>query len=118
LAARAYLLVAVAMVDTWIATQETKFHYWGIRPNQLDPTLTTVFPTPPFPSYPSNRTGLNYAAALVLGELFPRDAGRLLDVARESAESAIWAGIHFRSDLTSAQAIAEGVARRVLARAS
>lgn len=118
LAARAYLLVSAAMVDTWIATQDTKFHYWGIRPNQLDPSLTTVFATPSFPSYPSNRTALNYAVALVLGQLFRRDADRFLEVARQSAESAIWAGIHFRSDLTSAQAIAERVAGKVLAQAT
>jgi membrane-associated phospholipid phosphatase len=116
-AAQVYLLTMMVMLDTWIATQETKFYYWGIRPFQLDPTLTTVFPTPPFPSYPSNRASFNPAAALILGYYFPREASRLEGIADEISESAIWAGIHFRSDLTSAQNIGQTIARMALERA-
>jgi membrane-associated phospholipid phosphatase len=115
-AAQVYLLSMAAFVDTWIATQDTKFAYWGIRPNQLDPSITTVFPTPPFPSYPSNRAAFNPAVAEILAHSFPRDAETFRATAHEISESAIWAGIHFRSDLTSAQAIGLEVARLALAR--
>ena len=115
-AARAYALVAVAGEDAWIATQEAKFHYWAPRPAQLDPALTVVFPTPNHPSYPSNRAALTRATAVVLGHLFPRDAARLLREAEQAAESAVWAGIHFRSDVEAAKGVGEAVGRLVIAR--
>ena len=115
-AAQAYLLSMVAFVDTWIAIQDAKFTYWGIRPIQLDPTLTTVFPTPPFPSYPSNRASFNTAMAQILAHYFPREADVFQATGQQISESAIWAGIHFRSDLTSAQAVGREVARMALAR--
>jgi hypothetical protein len=83
----------------------------------MDPTLTTVFPTPLFPTYPSNRASINFAPALVLGYLFPRDAAQWRATADQISESAIWAGIHFRSDLEAARAIGEGVAQQVIERA-
>jgi hypothetical protein len=97
---------------------DAKFHYWGIRPFQLDPTLTTVFPTPPFPSYPSTRASFNTAVAHILAHYFPRDAEVFRATSHQISESAIWAGIHFRSDLTSAQAVGAEVARLALERAT
>jgi hypothetical protein len=44
-AARAYALVYVAHYDGWVASQDAKFHHWTARPNQFDPTVTTIFPT-------------------------------------------------------------------------
>jgi membrane-associated phospholipid phosphatase len=115
-AARAYALVAMAGADAWIATQEAKFHYWAPRPAQLDPALSVVFPTPNHPSYPSNRAALTRATAVVLGHLFPRDAARLLREAEQAAESAVWAGIHFRSDVDAAKVVGEAVGGLVTAR--
>jgi membrane-associated phospholipid phosphatase len=116
-AAQVYFLMNIGIVDTWIATQDTKFTYWGIRPPQLDPSITTPFPTPPHPSYPSNGGSFNQAAALVLGHYFPRDAATLKGIADEIAESRLWAGIHFRSDLTSGQSMADQVVQMIKARA-
>jgi membrane-associated phospholipid phosphatase len=115
-AAQVYLLSMVAYVDTWIAIQDAKFTYWGIRPIQLDPTVTTVFPTPPFPAYPSNRASFNTSMAEILSRYFPREAQVFADTAHQISESAIWAGIHFRSDLTAAQAVGREVARLALVR--
>jgi hypothetical protein len=114
-AARLYALASVSLYDVWIASQDAKFTYWSLRPNQLDPSLTTVFPTPNFPSYPSNRAGLGTTAEL-LGHFFPRDAALFRQWGEEYSESAIWAGIHFRSDLVAGNAIARGVAQRLLDR--
>jgi hypothetical protein len=115
-AARAYALVAVAFADAWIATQDAKYHYWAPRPAQLDPALTTVFPTPNHPSYPSNRAAIARAPAVVLGHLFPRDAERFQREAEQAAESAVWAGIHFRSDVEAAKAMGEAIGRLVVER--
>jgi membrane-associated phospholipid phosphatase len=115
--ARAYAMLAIAFTDIYISNQDTKFAYWSMRPNQLDPTLTTVFPTPNFPSYVSNRAAFTAATADVLGYLFPRDADEFARRAAETAESAIWAGIHFRSDLVAGVAGGRAVARRIIDRA-
>jgi hypothetical protein len=96
-AARAYALVYVAHYDGWVASQDAKFHYWTARPNQFDPTVTTIFPTPNFPTYPSN--------AATLG------------MAREWGESRLWAGIHFRSDIDAGWEIGRRVGETVVQRA-
>jgi hypothetical protein len=114
--ARAYAALAVAFMDIYISNQDTKFAYWSPRPNQLDPTITTVFPTPNFPSYVSNRAAFSAALAEVLSFLFPRDATEFRRAADEFAESAIWAGIHFRSDLTVGAEVGRAVAQRVIDR--
>jgi membrane-associated phospholipid phosphatase len=114
--ARAYAMAMVAFSDAWTATQDAKFHYWAPRPVQLDPALTTVFPTPNHPSYPSNRAAIAYAPAVVLGALFPRDAEHFLKRANQAAESAMWAGIHFRSDIEAAKQIGIAIGKRVVDR--
>jgi len=98
-AARAYALVYVALYESYIASQDAKYHYWTARPNQFDPSITTAVPNPPFPSYVANAGAVGMAAALMLGHLFPRQAERYLGWARELGESRIWAGVHFRSDV-------------------
>jgi hypothetical protein len=116
-AARAYALVHVAHYDAYVASQDAKFHYWTARPNQFDPALTTVVPTPNFPSYPSNAASVGMAAAHVLGHLFPREASRYTSWADEFGESRIWAGIHFRSDVQAGWELGRRVGMAVSERA-
>jgi len=115
-AARAYSMQSVAFFDAYIASQDGKFTYWVARPNQFDPEITTLFPTPNFPSYPSNAAIFNGTAAAVIGHLFPRDAEMLKGVAEQSGESRIWSGIHFRSDVEGGRTVARNVADLVIAR--
>lgn len=116
-AARAYALVHVAHYEGYIAAQDGKYHYWTARPNQFDPSITTVVPSPNFPTYPSNAAALGVASALVLGHLFPRDAERFQAWATEFGESRIWAGIHFRSDITAGYEIGRKVGAAIVERA-
>jgi membrane-associated phospholipid phosphatase len=96
-AARAYALVSIAGYDATIACWDAKFHYMTARPNQFDPSITTVFPTPPIPDYPSGHAATMGGTSEVLAYLFPRDAGVFRSRAVENAASRLWAGIHFRS---------------------
>ena len=116
-AARAYALVHVAQYEGWIASQDAKFHYWVARPNQFDSTLTTVIPTPGFPTYPSNAATLVKAPTVVLSYLFPRERTRYEGWAQEFGESRLWAGIHFKSDITSGWEIGRQVGEAVVSRA-
>src|SRR5262249_1171975 len=116
-AARVYALVHVATYDAFIASQDAKFHYWTARPNQFDPTITTVIPQPNCPTHPSNAAAVGMAPALVLGHLFPREAERYTAWANEFGDSRLWAGIHFPSDLKSGYEIGRRVGGLVIERA-
>jgi len=116
-AARAYALVSVAHYEGWIASQDAKFHYWTARPNQFDESITTVIPTPPFPTYPSNAATLVKAPTVVLSYLFPAERARYDGWVQEFGDSRMWAGIHFRSDITSGNEIGRQVGEAIVARA-
>ena len=113
-ATRAYALAHVAHYDSYIASQDAKFHYWTARPVTFDPTITTVVPSPNFPTYVSNAATVSMAPALVLGHMFPREAPRYLEWAKEFGESRIWAGIHFRSDVEAGWEIGRKVGALVI----
>jgi len=116
-AARVYALVSIAFYDSLIACWDAKYTYWAIRPNQLDPTITTLFPNPNHPSYPSAHTSLSGGQGEVLAYLFPRDAEFIRNFAAESSNSRIWAGIHFRSDIDAGLAMSKQVAGLIIERA-
>ena len=117
-AARVYALASIAAYDGLVATMDTKYTYWAIRPHQLDPTITTVIPVPPHPSYPSGHAVIAGAALLTLAALFPPDAAALQAQVDEMAISRLWAGIHFRSDIDTGVAMARAVAQAVMERAT
>lgn len=116
-AARAYALVNIAGYEATVACWDAKFHYWTARPNQFDPTITTVLPTYPIPDYPSGHATGYAGPATVLAYLFPREAHLFQSRAVEMAASRLWAGIHFRSACESGLDLGRAVADRIIARA-
>lgn len=112
--ARAYL--STAMYDAFVACWDTKFAYWVARPVTMDPTLATVFATPPFPSYPSGHSTQSSAAAEVMAELFPDRAAHYRELGEQASLSRVWAGVHYRFDVVSGEALGMEVAAAVLAR--
>jgi membrane-associated phospholipid phosphatase len=115
--ARAFVLPFITLYDAGIACWEAKFTYWAIRPFQLDADVKTVVPTPNHPSYPAAHACSSIAVARVLGHLFPRDAEMFAALGEQAAESRVWAGIHYRSDIDAGRQLALGVAGKVIARA-
>jgi hypothetical protein len=113
--ARAYALLSLVQYDGMIASNDGKYTYWTIRPAQQDPALTTVFPSPNFPSYPSNHSLLSAARAEVLAYLFPDDAAYLRARGEDAGLSRLWAGIHFRSDHTVGAAMGRAIAAKLIA---
>jgi membrane-associated phospholipid phosphatase len=115
-AARAYALQNIATIDAGIAGWDSKYIYWAIRPYQLDPDVKPLFMVN-HPSYPAAHGFNTTAEATILGYLFPRDAVALDALAAEAAESRVWAGIHYRSDIVAGRALGRVVAEKVIARA-
>jgi membrane-associated phospholipid phosphatase len=116
-AARIQALVNVAAYDASTAVWDAKYTYWAIRPDQLDTAVTTLFPTPPHPSYPSAHASVIGSAMATLAYLFPREADYFNSRADECASARIWAGIHFRSDVETGEALGRHVAEIVISRA-
>ena len=116
-AARIQALVNIAAYDAGTAVWDAKYTYWAIRPDQLDPTVTTLFPTPPHPSYPSAHSGSNAAVMATLAFLFPREADFFGGRADECASARMWAGIHFRTDNETGKTLGRTVAQVVVDRA-
>lgn len=112
--ARAYAIWSLAFYDAGVACWDTKYAYWQIRPFQLDPNWRPLFPTPNHPAYPAAHGCFSSAAAAAVAYLFPRDAQTLNALADEAAESRIWAGIHFRSDVVAGLALGRAVAQKVI----
>ena len=115
-AARAYALQNIATIDAGIAGWDSKYAYWAIRPYQLDPDVKPLFMVN-HPSYPAAHGFNTTAEATILGYLFPRDAAALDALAAEAAESRVWAGIHYRSDIVAGRALGRVAAEKVIARA-
>jgi membrane-associated phospholipid phosphatase len=116
-AARAFVLPFVTLYDVGIACWDAKYTYWAIRPFQLDPDVKPVFATPNHPSYPAAHACASISTSRVLGYLFPRDAEGFAALGERAAESRVWAGIHYRSDIVAGRQLAIAVADKVIARA-
>jgi membrane-associated phospholipid phosphatase len=116
-AARAFVLPFVTLYDTGIACWDAKYAYWAIRPFQLDPDVKPIFATPNHPSYPAAHACASISVTRTLGYLFPRDADAFARLGERAAESRIWAGIHYRSDIVAGRELAMAVADKVIARA-
>jgi len=117
LAARAYALVATAGLDAFIASQDGKYTYWYLRPHMNDPGITTLFPAPNFPSYPSNHSTYSAAMAEVIAYLFPDRAESIRATAKEAGDSRIWAGIHYEIDNQAGVELGKKVAGKFIRRA-
>jgi hypothetical protein len=117
-AARVYALVQAAMYDVFVAAWDAKYTYWAMRPNQIDPTVVTVFTTPSHPSYPAAHASLAGAMETILGALFPQDAEYFTRMADAESWSRLWAGIHFRSDIEAGRELGHNVGNAVVERAS
>ncbi len=114
--ARARAWVSVAMYDAFVACWDNKYHYWLARPITMDPTLSTIFSTPPFPSYPSGHSTISTAAAEVMALFFPDQARRYHELAIEASNSRVWGGVHYRFDIEWGDTLGTRVGKAVVAR--
>lgn len=116
-ATRMYAVMYMAMMDASIGCWDAKYAYWYIRPHQADPGITTPVGRPNFPAYPSAHSCLSAAAVGVLSEAFPASSPELHAQVEEAGVARLYAGLHFRFDITAGRALGFAVAREVLERA-
>lgn len=103
-AARTFALLNIAQADAGSAAWDTKFTYWGPRPENairdlgLAPGWKPLLATPFFPAYVSGHSTYSGAAEKVMSFLFPKDTKLFHQKAEEAGISRLYGGIHFRSD--------------------
>jgi hypothetical protein len=140
--ARLFALLNVAMADAGIAVWDAKYTYnfWrpvtAIRaaaaPDSPDASWTPLLVTPNHPSYVSAHTGVASAAAASLAGFFGTDAVSFVTgsegvpgvthafpsfsaAAQEVGDSRVYAGIHWRFDITAALTLGDQVGNAVFA---
>lgn len=113
----AHLLALANMTafDCIIASHDTKFFYWLLRPVMADPGIKLAIGMPNFPSYASNHAVISAGITRILGASFPADRERLDSLAEEAAMSRLYAGIHYRFDSEVGLALGRKVADWALA---
>lgn len=113
----AHLLALANMTafDCVVASHDTKFAYWLLRPVMADPLIKLAIPMPNFPSYASNHAVISAGITRIIGASFPPERDRLDSLAAEAALSRIYAGIHYRFDSEVGLALGRKVADWALA---
>lgn len=137
-AAETYALTAIAIADAFIGCWREKYRSMVVRPvtylnRVFDPRWQTLFPTPPFPEYPSGHSTLSGAATEVLTALLgdtiaftdssqmdigaePRAFRNFSHARDEVAISRIYGGIHFVPAVVNGLEQGQCIGRRVLSR--
>jgi hypothetical protein len=100
-AARTFALLDMALHDAAVGCWDAKYTYFNPRPSQLDPSIKTWTGLPNFPSYVSGHSVFSAAGADVLSYIFPSGATYFNSQAQEAAMSRLYAGIHYRTDITA-----------------
>ena len=113
---RVLAVMHMAIMDASIGCYQAKYEYWYIRPYQADPAITVASGVnrPNFPGYPSAHSCLSSAAAGVLAGFFPAATDDLHAQVEEAGVSRIYAGLHFRFDVTAGQTLGYSVAELAL----
>jgi hypothetical protein len=99
--ARVFAMLNMALHDAAVGCWDAKYFYFNPRPSQLDPEIKVQTGLPNFPSYVSGHSDFSAAGADVLSYLFPSGATYFEAQKQEAAMSRLYAGIHYRSDITA-----------------
>jgi PAP2 superfamily len=115
--AQIYATAAIGTYDGFVACFDAKYAYWGIRPEQYDPTFKPVlFESPPFPGFPSGHAAISSVNAEIYAHFFPSEKPYFLAKAKEAAEARFQGGVHFRTDNEVALELGKKVAKEILSK--
>jgi membrane-associated phospholipid phosphatase len=115
---RAQALLRTALCDTVLATLDAQGAYAREAPSAADSNLTPMEDVATDgASFPSLHAAVAGAASTVLTYLFPdAEAGRFDALAKEAAETPIWAGANYPSDVEAGLILGEAIGERAVAR--
>lgn len=117
LAAKLYAAQAIGIYDGFVSCWDAKYAYWGIRPEQYDPSFKPVlFASPPFPGYPSGHAAIGAVMCELLSHFFPGERAYFEKMAKDGAESRFQGGIHFRTDNDVALVLGRQVGQAIVGR--
>jgi membrane-associated phospholipid phosphatase len=111
---RATAILFTAMYDATLGTWYDKYHFMRPRPAHLEPTLPAVILTPKHPSYPAGHGAITAAGVAVLRAFFPQDESEYDGMVEEVNNARVWAGVHFRGDMTAGNQVGDRVAAAIL----
>ena len=84
-----------------------KLKYDRVRPSYLDPSLEPIITTPAHPAYPSGHAAQSRLMSLLLGALMPEEQDAFIRISDQIAFEREVAGVHYKSDSTAGQQLAE-----------
>ncbi|HEX2293996.1 MAG TPA: phosphatase PAP2 family protein [Actinomycetota bacterium] len=115
--ARALAILHLGLHDALEAATDARAEYFRKRPRRLDDRIDPVV-RPGGTSYPDERAAAAGAAGALLRYLFP-DApeGSFERLAEQAAESRLWGGVSYRSDVVEGLALGRRVAAVTIERA-
>ena len=113
-AAHVFALMEAASMDAMIGCWDAKYFYWYIRPSQENAAITLPIGLPNHPSYPSGHSCNSSAATTVLSHFFPSHSSELATQLDLAGLSRMYAGIHYRFDITAAVQLGTAVAQLAL----
>ena len=105
-----FKLIDDIQVDAVIAVMHFKLKFSRLRPSQVDPSLSVLFPPPGHPAYPSGHATQAYASAAILTELAPNLRTKVEQIADDIAVNREIAGVHYRSDTVAGKILALQIA--------
>ena len=114
-ASRIYALLSVAQYDALVAGWNNKYVYNRAAPEKASADIKPLVSTTGDPVYPSEQAVLAAASATTLAYLYPDETVFLDGKRKEHEESRLWAGVNFRSDITTGDSLGVQVAQIVIA---
>jgi hypothetical protein len=116
-ATHVFALTSATMADATVGCWDAKLTYWLIRPWKADAAINTIAAVgrPNHPSYPSGHSCVSSSGAAVIGSFFPELVPQLNAMVVEAGLSRMYAGIHYRFDCETGQALGRNVAAFTIA---
>jgi membrane-associated phospholipid phosphatase len=103
-----------AIYDATVAAWDLKYTYNRHRPGVMDPSISTVIPSPESPSWPSEHAVTAGAAEVVLSYFLPDRADKFRSQAEEAAQAFVNAGIQFPSDARAGLELGRKIGAKVV----
>lgn len=113
-AARIYSILDTALNDTMIICWYYKYSYQIPRPVQYDPSFIPFLKTPYHPSYPAGHAVYAGCVDGILSYFFPKETNKIKRLCEECSISRLYAGVHYRMDLSEGYNLGLDIAQRVI----